>query len=80
MRCGWKIDNRTKQFSGTGNGFFASMISESAGYVTDFLLTQLGVQSVGMIKMDISGNVTWCKVMQSTNGIALYEKSLIKEK
>jgi len=66
-------------YVGTGNGYFASMISETNGYVTDFNTTQLSVPSIGIIKFDVSGNILWCNVMQSTNNVAPIKNSLVKK-
>lgn len=68
-----------KQYAGTGNGYLAAMISETNSYVTIFNCMQLGVSSVGILKIDISGNVLWCTVMQSTNGVSFGRNPLTKK-
>lgn len=68
-----------KQHAGLGNGAYLSMISESNGYVADFNCSGSTFQSIGISKMDVSGNVTACKIYEGSNAVSVFHNSLAKK-
>jgi|GEM_PF-5456686 len=68
-----------QQYAGTGNGAFAQVIPVSNGYTGIFNCMQNSVASIGILNVDASGNVQWCKVMQSANGVAPVRNTLVQK-
>lgn len=66
------------QYIGASNGSIMGMVAEPNSYAAAYSVKENSVPSVGILKIDASGNLLWAKVLQSSDSVELNPNSFTK--